>query len=354
LFDLAGRYSYLAAKSYDYETGLLGTPQGQAVINRLVASRSLGDLTGGEPQATTSTLGDAGLAGTMAQLNADFAVAEGRLGINNPDHYNTLFSLRQELFRILPHAEGESAAADKAWQQTLEQHIVPDVLYDPQVAAYCLNIRKPDGSPVPGFIIPFSTTIQHGMNFFGLPSAAGDHNYSPGSFSTKIAAVGIALRGYVGMDYGASTTPGALNATPYAYLIPCGHDFMRVPFGDADSIRSWQVIDQAMPLPYNLGQSSFNTTQFFSANDTLSEQPWVIRKHQPFRMVADPELYLAGDLPTVFTNARLIGRSAWNSQWKIVIPAYGLLNQEQLGMNNFAATVKDIQLFLRTYSNAGN
>jgi hypothetical protein len=79
LFDLAGRYSYLAAKSYDYETGLLGTPQGQAVINRLVASRSLGDLTGGEPQATTSTLGDAGLAGTMAQLNADFAVAEGRL-----------------------------------------------------------------------------------------------------------------------------------------------------------------------------------------------------------------------------------------------------------------------------------
>ncbi|MDA7652577.1 hypothetical protein N8614_03940, partial [Akkermansiaceae bacterium] len=103
LFDLAGKYSYLAAKSYDYETGLLGTPQGQLVINRLVASRSLGDLTGGEPQATTSTLGDAGLAGTMAQLNADFAVAEGRLGINNPDHYNTLFSLRQELFRLLPH-----------------------------------------------------------------------------------------------------------------------------------------------------------------------------------------------------------------------------------------------------------
>ena len=112
LFDLAGRYSYLAAKSYDYETGLLGTPQGQAVINRLVASRSLGDLTGGEPQATTSTLGDAGLAGTMAQLNADFAVAESRLGINNPDHYNTLFSLRQELFRILPHVENETVSAD--------------------------------------------------------------------------------------------------------------------------------------------------------------------------------------------------------------------------------------------------
>ena len=65
LFDLAGRYSYLAAKSYDYETGLLGTPEGKAVINRIVASRSRGDLTGDVPQATASTLGDLGLAGTM-------------------------------------------------------------------------------------------------------------------------------------------------------------------------------------------------------------------------------------------------------------------------------------------------
>ena len=354
LFDLAGRYSYLAAKSYDYETGLLGTPQGQAVINRLVASRSLGDLTGGEPQATTSTLGDAGLAGTMAQLNADFAVAEGRLGINNPDHYNTLFSLRQELFRLLPHVEDETISADEAWQQTLEQHIVPNVLSDPQVAAYCRGLKKADGSAIPGFIIPFSTTIEDGKNFFGLDLAAGDHAYSQSNFATKIAAVGVALPGYVGMADGESTAPGALSATPYAYLIPCGSDFMRMPMGDTGDIRSWQVVDQALPLPYNLGASDFNTTQFFGPNDTFAERPWVTRKHQAFRMVADPSLYEAGDLPTVFTNARLIGRSVWNSQWKIVIPAHTLLKNEQQGMNHFAATVDDIKLFLRTYSNAGN
>jgi hypothetical protein len=354
LFDLAGRYSYLAAKSYDYETGLLGTPQGQAVINRLVASRSLGDLTGGEPQATTSTLGDAGLAGTMAQLNADFAVAEGRLGINNPDHYNTLFSLRQELFRILPHVEGETASADEAWQQTLEQHIVPNVLSDPQVAAYCRGLKKADGSAIPGFIIPFSTTVEDGKNFFGLDLAAGDHAYSQSNFATKIAAVGVALPGYVGMVDGESTAPGALSATPYAYLIPCGNDFMRTPMGDTGDIRSWQVVDQALPLPYNLGASDFNTTQFFGPNDTFAERPWVTRKHQAFRMVADPAVYEDGSLPTVFTNARLIGRSVWNGQWKIVIPAHTLLKNEQTGMNNFAATVNDIKLFLRTYSNSGN
>ena len=354
LFDLAGRYSYLAAKSYDYETGLLGTPQGQAVINRLVASRSLGDLTGGEPQATTSTLGDAGLAGTMAQLNADFAVAEGRLGINNPDHYNTLFSLRQELFRILPHVEEETVSADEAWQQTLEQHIVPNVLSDPQVAAYCRGLKKADGSAIPGFIIPFSTTVEDGKNFFGLDLAAGDHSYSQSNFATKIGAVGVALPGYVGMSYGESTQSNALSATPYAYLIPCGTDYMRTPMGDTGDIRSWQVVDQALPLPYNLGASDFNTTQFFGPNDTFAEKPWVIRKHQAFRMVADPSIYEDGSLPTVFTNARLIGRSVWNSQWKIVIPAHTLLKDEQTGMNNFAASVKDIQLFLRTYSNSGN
>lgn len=379
LFDVAGRYSYLAAKSYDYETGLLGTPQGQAVINRLVASRSLGDLTGGVPQATTSTLGDAGLAGTMAQLDADFAVAEGRLGINNPDHYNTLFSLRQELFRILPHVEILSEIAgtlsqeekddnikanieaklsndssDEAWQQTLEQHIVPNVLSDPQVAAYCRGLKKADGSAIPGFIIPFSTTIEDGKNFFGLDLAAGDHAYSQSNFATKIAAVGVALPGYLGMVDGESTAPGALSATPYAYLIPCGNDFMRTPMGDTGDIRSWQVVDQALPLPYNLGASAFNTTQFFGPNDTFAERPWVIRKHQALRMVADPAIYEDGSLPTVFTNARLIGRSVWNSQWKIVIPAHTLLNDEQQAMNHFAKHVNDIKLFFRTYSNAGN
>jgi hypothetical protein len=354
LFDLAGRYSYLAAKSYDYETGLLGTPQGQAVVNRIVASRSLGDLTGGVPKATTSTLGDAGLAGTMAQLNADFAAAEGRLGINNPDHYNTLFSLRQELFRLLPPTTTEPNSADDPWRQTLEQHIVPNVMSDPQVAAYCRGLAKPDGSPVPGFIIPFSTTIESGKNFFGLALAAGDHAYSPSSFATKIAAAGLAFPGYVGMVDGESTGSNSLSATPFAYLIPCGTDFMRAPLGDTGTIRSWQVTDQALPLPFNLGGSDFNDAQFFGANGTLSEQPWVIRKHQAFRAVDDPSLFGEGDIPIVYSNARLIGRSAWNSQWKIVIPAISLLADEQQGMSNFAASVNDIKLFLRTYSHSGN
>ena len=360
LYDLASRYTYLAAKSYDYETGLLGTPQGQAVISRVVAARSLGDLTGDLPQATASTLGDAGLAGTIAQMNADFSVVKGRLGINNPDQYGTLFSLRSERYRL-----GSSTTADNdAWQQTLEQSIKANLMSDPDVVRYCNNLKKPDGSAVPGFVIEFSSTIQHSRNFFGLPTAVGDHAYSPSSYSTKISSAGIVLKGYVGMDPYAQGNPGAggpnltdpnsLNASPYLYLIPCGEDSMLAPpLGDTNTLRSWTVHDQALPLPFNLGASAFNTTQLLNAAGTLSEQPWIQRKHQGFRPVSDAAFFYSS-VPAEFTNSRLVGRSAWNSKWKIVIPAYTLLNDEQDGMTRFSRSVQDIQLFLRTYSHSGN
>ena len=42
LFDLAAQYTFMAAKAYDYETGLLGTDQGKAFIARIINSRALG------------------------------------------------------------------------------------------------------------------------------------------------------------------------------------------------------------------------------------------------------------------------------------------------------------------------
>jgi hypothetical protein len=298
----------------------------------------------------------------MAQLNADFSVAEGRLGINNPDPYGTLFSLRGELYRI--RTDEATTSDDDAWKQTLQQHIVTDLMADPDVARYCNNIKKPGGSRVPGIVISFGSTIDHSDNFFGLPGAAGDHGYSPSSYATKISSAGIVLDGYVGMDPYAIGTPGAggpasssanaLRATPYVYLIPCGSDRMLAPpLGDTNTLRTWTVHDQALPLPYNLGASAFNTTNFFNANGTLSEQPWILRKHQAFRPVNDPAFFYS-NIPAEFTNTRLIGRSVWNTQWKIVIPAYTLLSDEQEGLNRFVASVKDIKLFLRTYSNSGN
>ena len=172
------------------------------------------------------------------------------------------------------------------------------------------------------------------------------------------------LSGYVGMDPNLNgnvvssvvfgSTPNALSATPYVYLIPTGTDFMRSPpLGDIEQIRGWKVADQALPLPFNLGATAFSTGSYVSANGTLNEAPWVLRKHQAFRPVSDPTFFYS-TVPAEFTSSRLVGRSAWNSGWKIVIPAYTLYSNEQEGLNRLAASLSDIKLFLRTYSNAGN
>jgi len=360
LFDLAQTYAYSAAKSYDYETGLLGSSEGSRFIDQIVGTYSLGDFAGSSPIETGA--GDAGLASALANLRDDWSVAKGRLGFNNPDRNGTLFSLRQELFRI--RADQPTSDDNLLWKQVLQQHVMSNVLNDPDVAIHCLNIAKSNGAAVPGIVIEFGTTIEPGLNFFGWPLAAGDHAYSQSAFATKVHSAGLVFKGYVGMDpYAigvpgasgpASSSPNALSATPYAYLIPTGSDLMRAPpLGDTNVIRTWNVRDQALPLPKNIGAINYSSMQLFTPQGTLNEQLWILRKHQAFRPVDDP-VYFYSSMPAEFTNSRLIGRSVWNTRWKIVIPAYTLLADEQTGLDRFVQSVSDIKLFFRTYSTSGN
>ena len=134
----------------------------------------------------------------------------------------------------------------------------------------------------------------------------------------------------------------ALSRTPYIYLVPCGVDSMRSPpLGDRSTVRTWSVEDQAIPLPFNIGNTDFSTSNSWQASDSLSEPAFTIRKHQAFRAVPGGTNF--SDDPG-FTNARLIGRSVWNSRWKIVIPGQTLLNDPNKGMETFLKTVRDIQL----------
>jgi hypothetical protein len=55
-----------------------------------------------------------------------------------------------------------------------------------------------------------------------------------------------------------------------------------------------------------------------------------------------------------FTSNRLIGRSVWNSKWKLVIPGKALLNNPDEGLERFIRTVNDVKLHFVTYSYSGN
>ncbi|MDB6030829.1 MAG: hypothetical protein JWM16_1167, partial [Verrucomicrobiales bacterium] len=358
---------------YDYETGLLHTDQGKEFINKIVRARALGIVQNGEPQFAGSSTGDPGLSSAMAEMYADWSVAKGRLGFNNPDGYGTTLSLRSENFRILP-----STNSDTNWKDILNQARKANILDDPDVRRYCLQVDAGNGLPVPGLVIEFSTTIDRGMNLFGQSLAAGDHAYSPSSFATKIFAAGVALEGYVGMDDPAANAsaggaspadpnlafldPNAMAATPYVYLVPVGVDSMRSPaLGDTSDVRTWSVDDVAIPLPFNIGGSDFSSAQLYQSSDSLSEPPFAIRKHQAFRPVSSatlfsPNIYngTGGLTRSQWTNNRLVGRSVWNSKWKLIIPGETLLNNPDEGLERFIRTVKDIKLHFITYSYSGN
>jgi hypothetical protein len=374
LFDLAARYTFLAANAYDYETGLLDTPTGRAFRSRIVGARALGVVQDGEPQYAGSATGDPGLSSALAEMKADWEVLRGRLSFHNPDAYGTTVSLRTENFRILPGTN-----SDPNWKDLLLQHRVPDLLADADVRRHCMQISRGSGLPVPGIVLEFGTTILPGRNVFGKQLAAGDHTFSASSFATKLFAVGVALEGYRGMDDPAANAgdsgsspadpdtsfldPEGLAATPYVYLIPVGLDFMRSPpLGDASGIRSWSVEDVAIPLPFNIGASALSTSQAFNSSDFLTEPFFAVRKHQAFRPVSSATLFgtlviywTGGELErSQYTNTRLLGRSVWNNQWKLVIPGHVLLNDPDEGLNRFINTVHDIKLFFHSYSYSGN
>jgi hypothetical protein len=305
-------------------------------------------------------VGDPGLAGVLARMNADWSVAKHRLGLNNPARNQTVFSLRREMKRIDPGVDG-----DVPWRDYLASCRQANVLADQDVARHCLNINPRNLLAVPGYVIEFSTTVEEGVNFFGQPLMGGDQTFSPSSFATKIRAAGVGLNGYIGMasptsiggsiespnDPGTGfADPNALSATPYIYLIPSGMDSMRAPSNtDTNIVRSWMIEDQAVPLPFDIG-GAFASSNVVTGFATLQEQ-FTLRKHGAFRAVPGNTVFNSA---TSFTSTRLISRSVWNSKWKIVIPGSTLLANPVNGMAKFLQQVKDIQLYFDSYSVSGN
>jgi len=125
-------------------------------------------------------------------------------------------------------------------------------------------------------------------------------------------------------------------------------------------LRTWKVDDIAIPLPFNIGGSGFSTKNFYQSADSLTEPLFTTRKHQAFRPTDSTAPFEADVYNTTslqfsqFTNRRLVGRSVWNSQWKLVIPGDTLLADPKEGLSRLIQTLTDIKLYYTTYSYSGN
>jgi hypothetical protein len=348
-FDLAARYVYLAAKAYDYETNLLGgnTMAGRQFLADIVKARSLGHIENGIPMTGGY---DPGLADPMARMWYNFdSVLRGQLGFNNPQNETTQFSLRSQLFRV----KTGSASRD-LWRQTLEQHIVDNILEMPEFRRLCVPFSP--ALPVePGIVIPFETNINFGLNFFGWPLGGGDGAYDSSNFATKIRSVGTWFSNYNSLGSG-------MSATPRVYLVPVGEDIMRSPTTQQlHETRQWRILDQRLPVPFQIGPGDIGGRDWIPIAETLTDSFAGIRRFGSFRAYHDSGSFNPAE---TINNSRLIGRSVWNTQWLLIIPAGTLHSDREEGLMRFihgplvggqrtGEGVSDIKIFFQTYAYSG-
>lgn len=359
MFDIAARYTYLAAKAYDYETNFdpsdAGSPRD--LYADIIKARSLGLISDGVPQ-----MGEGGLADALARLRINHDSLKGQLGFNNPQYETGKLSLRTELFRILPSGStqpldntdfpGSGEDSDTLWQETLENARV-DNLWD--VAEY-RTLARPFASDIdangnaavePGIVLRFSTTINAGQNVFGRPLSGGDHAYNPTVFATKIRSLGVWFS-----DYFSDDVLEDLPQAPRVYLFPIGADIMSIANSPTpDNIRVWNIVDQAVPVPIPSVSADLDRSSFTPLLDSLNGRIGSPRRYSSFRAYHNAESEI--DYDELVFDSRLVGRSVWNTEWIMIIPGLTLNSDPNEGLDRFIEQVTDIQLIFQTYGFSG-
>ncbi|HWT16214.1 MAG TPA: hypothetical protein VN581_10560 [Patescibacteria group bacterium] len=346
-FDLAARYAYLAASAYDYETNLLGSDSqaGQTFLTNIVRQRSIGQVLNGDPVPGTP-----GLADTMAQLKLNFDVLKGQMGFNNPQVETNRFSLRRELFRIPEGPDG-----DAAWRAKLDSFKVADLWSVPEFRRLARPFAPESAGPQPGLVIEFDTNVTFGMNFFGWELGPQDSSYDSSKFATRVRSVGTWFGNYDSLP---------LADDPRIYLFPAGADVLRSPSADDFRTREWQIVDQAIPIPFPIGAQDLDDYNWNPVADTLNGASTDVRRYGRFRAYHLSEPF---DDTQVTADSRLIGRSVWNTKWVMIIPGGTFLADPDQGMETFihgapipggngerdGNGVDDIRVFFETYAYTG-
>lgn len=342
-FDLAARYVYMAATTYDYETCQLSSnaAAGRRFLTDIVRERALGQYLDDEPVPGVNGLSD-----PLGRLNQNFQVLKTQLGINNPQIESNRFSLRRECFRIREDS-------DEDWRALLQKFRVADLWKVPEFRRFCRPFAPESAGAQPGLVIPFGTDVTFGQNYFGLPLGGGDASYDSTNFSTKINAVGVWFGNY---------NAAGLSTTPRVYLVPVGLDIMRAPDDVNLSTREFDVVDQAIPIPFPIGTSDL-TSPSWIPTDNLDGPIGEIRRFGRFRAYHDDGFEL-GDFTK---DSRLVGRSVWNTKWLLIIPGGTFLNDPNTGLDTFISGQlipgtqtrdgngnTDIQFLFETYGYSGN
>jgi len=265
------------------------------------------------------------------------------MGLNNYVREGTTFSLRSEAFRIAADPSG-----DTAWRQMLSSaNVYKDDLWQvPEFRRYCRPFTSISNGPQAGLVIPFSTQIKSGKNYFGWPLGGGDNSYDPSVYVTKIDSVGVWFANYDVIN---------LPQTPRVYWIPVGSDIMTVPNDPDLNVRIWNVLDTIIPVPYPSISSHLADPTWKPLTDSLSSPMGQTKQFSSLLAAGfDHDQLSTDESGGLVYNARLVGRSAWNTRWLLIIPGATLSAVPTQGLTNFINSVTDIKLVINSYGFSGN
>ncbi|MCW5559962.1 MAG: hypothetical protein KIT22_19260, partial [Verrucomicrobiae bacterium] len=260
------------------------------------------------------------------------------LGINNPSTDQAQFSLRTEWQRILP--PGTNANANASWQAMLQAARVTNLWSLPEFRQYCRPFAPEAAGPQPALILSIpGTSINSGRNLFGWPLAAQDFSYDPSEYSTRIRSVAVWFTGYDG---------DTLTRSPRVYLVPVGADVLRAADAQDFTSRTWQVVEQKIPIPF---PSATSTSGSWLADTLAITDQFADRAHHSaFRAYPDN----GANAAQYNRSTRLFGRSVANTRWLLIIPGAYLNADPDAGLDSFIQSVQDVKLDFQTYSASGN
>jgi len=251
--------------------------------------------------------------------------------------------LRHEAFRIADGTNG-----DNVWRQTLRNASTfkADLWQVPEFRQYCRPFTSVTNGPQPGLVIAFPTQIRAFKNFFGWPLGGGDNNYDPSVYATKVNSVGVWFANY---------DTANLPQTPRVYLIPVGQDVMTIPNSPDLTLRFWNVLDQNIPVPFPSISSHLSDPTWRPLTDSLNGTLGETRMFSSFRAFGfDHDQLSTDDDASLLYNARLVGRSAWNTKWLLIIPGAALNADPTTGLNTFIDSLTNINLVINSYGFSGN
>ena len=131
---------------------------------------------------------------------------------------------------------------------------------------------------------------------------------------------------------------------------------MTIPTSPDLKVRSWNIVDQRIPVPYAISGSGLDLPNFIPLQDSLDGQIGEIRRFSSFRAYGNSDSAPVDDEMSFDT--RLIGRSVWNTNWLLIIPSAHLSatgGVDKLIDGDAGWTgIQDINVYFKTYGFSGN